>query len=162
MRQLHLRGRASRGVAVDADGAMLGPDCVLVGRTPEGVRCLTSLEARAIQAAVLGQLDDPDWLFEQSRRIADALGRGEIALAQIYGLYIPLGELDDAALHKLALARLTKAGFDPNEPRIPAGEPGAGEWTYEDGYAKPRHGEPGAGDEGGGEGPSSEIGRAHV
>jgi len=34
MRRLHPRGRESRGVAVDADGAMLGPDCVLVRRTP--------------------------------------------------------------------------------------------------------------------------------
>ena len=126
MRQLYPRGRDSRGVVVDGDGATLGPDCALVGRTPKGFRCLTPVEARAIQAAVLGQLDDPDWLFEQSRRIADALSRGEIALAQIYGLHIPLGELDDATLDKLAAARLTKAGFDPAEPRIPAGEPGAG------------------------------------
>src|SRR5206468_1841821 len=71
--------------------------------------------------------------------------KGEIALAQIYGLRILIGELDDASLQKLAaVSRLIKAGFDPNEPRIPAGEPDAGQWTFEEGYAKPRRGEPGA------------------
>jgi hypothetical protein len=42
-----------------------------------------------------------------------------------------------------------KANFDPNQPRIPKGEPGAGQWSYEPGYAKPRtHGQhAGAGDE---------------
>src|SRR5713226_10669948 len=150
MRRLHPRGRESRGIIVDAAGAMLGPDCVLVRRSSGGFRCIAPGEARAIQAAVLGPGHDPDWLFEQSRRIARALVAGETALAQIYGLRIPVGELDDAAFHKLAaVARLIKAGFDPNEPRIPQGEPGAGQWTYEPGYAKPRagHGQPGAGDE---------------
>lgn len=32
LRRLHPRGRASRGIAVDADGAMLGRDCVPVRR----------------------------------------------------------------------------------------------------------------------------------
>ena len=159
-RRLHPRGRESRGIVVDADGAMLGPDCVLVRRTPAGFRCVVPSEARAIQAAVLGPRHDPDWLFEQSRRIARALVAGETALAQIYGLRIPVGELDDAAFHKLAaVARLIKAGFDPNEPRIPQGEPGAGQWTYEPGYAKPQagHGQPG-GDEGGDQAPATSEG----
>jgi hypothetical protein len=132
MRRLHPRGRESRGITVDADGAMLGPDCVLVCRTPKGFRCIAPHEARAIQAIVLGPGDDPDWLFEQSRRVARGLAAGETALAQIYGLCIPLGDLDDATLRQLAVAaRLIKADFDPDEPRIPEGEPGAGEWTDE-------------------------------
>jgi len=131
MRRLHPRGRASRGIAVDAEGAMLGPDCVLVRRTPAGFRCVAPSEARTIQAAVFNPGYDRDWLFEQSRRIAHALAAGEIALAQIYGLRISLGDLDDAALQRLAaVARLVKANFNPDEPRIPAGDPGAGQWTY--------------------------------
>jgi hypothetical protein len=56
--------------------------------------------------------------------------KGETALAQIYGLRIPIGELDDAVLARLrVLAPLLKAGFNPDEPRIPKGEPGAGQWT---------------------------------
>jgi hypothetical protein len=124
-------------------------------------RCLAPDEAAAIQGAALGRGDDPDWLFEQSRRIAEALAKGEIALAQIYGLRIPLDELDDAALCKLAAAaRLSKAGFDPNEPRVPAGNPDGGQWTYEPGYAKPRthgHGS-GADNEGGNTGSAASAG----
>src|SRR5712691_3263940 len=89
MRRLHPRGRVSWGVVVDADGAMLGPDCVLVRRTPGGFRCLAPGEARALQAAMLGPGPDPDWLFEPSRRIAQALAAGETALAQIYGAVHP-------------------------------------------------------------------------
>jgi hypothetical protein len=74
MRRLHPRGPECRSVVVDVDGAMLGPDCVLVRRTPAGFRCVGPGEARAIQAAVLDQDHDPDWLFEQSRRIAATAG----------------------------------------------------------------------------------------
>jgi hypothetical protein len=130
LRRLHPRGPSSRGVAVDVAGALLGPDCVLVRRTPQGFRCVAPGEARAIQAAALSCLADPDWLFEQCQRIAGSLAKGETALAQIYGLRIPIGELDDAVLARLrVLAPLLKAGFNPDEPRIPKGEPGAGQWT---------------------------------
>lgn len=78
----------------------------------------------------------PDWLYEQGRRIADALNRGEIALAQIYGLRIPIGDIDQRQLKRLAAAAdLRKAGFNPDEPRIPAGRHGGGEWTTDDGSA---------------------------
>jgi hypothetical protein len=36
LRPLHPRSREGRGIAVDADGAMLGPDCILVRRTRHG------------------------------------------------------------------------------------------------------------------------------
>jgi len=40
MRRLHPRGAACRGICVDADGAMLGPECVLVERTATGFSAL--------------------------------------------------------------------------------------------------------------------------
>ena len=44
--------------------------------------------------------------------------------------------------HLAATARLIKTNFDPSQPRVPKGEPGAGQWAYEPGYAKPRaHGQ---------------------
>jgi hypothetical protein len=130
MRRLHSRGSDCRGIAVDSDGATLGPDCVLVRRTPAGFRCLDPAAADVFQKAAFGFGTEPDWLFEQCRRIAEALAKGEVALAQIHGLRIPVGDLDDAALRKLAAtARLLKAGFDPNQPRVPAGNPDGGQWT---------------------------------
>ena len=85
---------------------------------------------RAMQRILRLDKDDPNWLYQQSQRIAAALDRGEIALAQIYGLRIPVRDLDGNQLKQLAaIAPLAKAGFNPDEPRIPAGEPGGGEWT---------------------------------
>src|SRR5579864_6757373 len=87
MRRLDARGSASRGVVVDAEGAMLGPDCVLVRRTAAGYRCLHPAEAAAIQKALFGAEEgDTSRLFVVSRGIAKALNDGERALAQIYGL----------------------------------------------------------------------------
>jgi hypothetical protein len=54
MRRLHLRGRDCRGIAVDAEGATLGPDWVLVRRTPAGFRCLDPAAADALQKTVHG------------------------------------------------------------------------------------------------------------
>jgi hypothetical protein len=135
MRRLYPRGATNRGICVDADGAMLGPEWVLVRRTPRGFATLARDDAASLQKSVLGAGHDPDWLFQQTRRIADALDRGETALAQIYGLYIPVGELDDRQLQQLSPGRLAKAGFNPDEPRIPAGEPDGGEWTTGGGSA---------------------------
>lgn len=130
LRRLYPRGPANRGVALDAEGATLGPEWPLVRRTPLGFRCLSPIEAGAIQAAVLGGLEDPDWLFEQCRRIAESLARGDMALAQIYGLRIPVGELDDAAPRRLrALASSTKPAStrtnraSPRASRAPASGP---------------------------------------
>ena len=130
MWRLHSRGAANRGVAVDADGAMIGPDCALVERTASGYRAAEREPVRGVQRILDLDRDDPNWLYAQSQRIADALNRGELALAQIYGLRIPVRELDGRKLKQLAaIAALAKAGFDPDEPRIPAGEHDGGEWT---------------------------------
>jgi len=86
-------------------------------------------DAAMLQKCVLDGSRDEDWLFRQSRRIADALNMGGIALAQIYGLYIPIGELDDGRLRRLATAGFAKADFNPDEPRVPKGDPHGGEWT---------------------------------
>jgi hypothetical protein len=108
---------------------MLGPDCVLVHRTPAGFHAIDHEAAVAVQKSVLGGKVDQDWLFRQCRRIADALNKGEIALAQIYGLRIPVGRLEDVQLRRIAAASLAKTGFNPSEPRVPRGDPRGGEWT---------------------------------
>jgi hypothetical protein len=129
MQRLHSRGPSSRGIVVDRDGAMLGPDCPLVLRTTQGYRPLDRANADMVQA-ILFSYEHPDWLFGQCRRIADALERGELAFAQILGLHLPIGDLDDRQLRHLSRAAdLTKAGYNPDEPRVPAGNPDGGQWT---------------------------------
>jgi hypothetical protein len=49
-----------------------------------------------------------------------------VALAQIYGLRIPVGAPDNLQQEYI---QLTKAGFNPDELRIPKGDPHGGEWT---------------------------------
>jgi hypothetical protein len=138
MRQLHPRGAASTGITVDRDGAMLGPDCVLVRRTVQGYRCVGSGEAAALQEFLFAGGVEPDWLFGQCRRIAKALDGQEIALAQILGLRIPIEDLDSRQLSRLARAApFVKANFNPGQPRVPAGEPGGGEWTTGGGADEP-------------------------
>lgn len=114
-RRLHPRGAAARGVVVDSDGAMLGPDCVLVRRSAGTCRCVLREEAAAIQNFLFGvQADDPDRLFGLSRGIAKALNEGEVALAQIYGLRIPVAKLASRELAQLAAAAtFIKANFNP-------------------------------------------------
>ncbi len=126
MRRLHPRGAASRGICVDAEGATLGPDCSLVLRTSHGYRVIDREEASALQKCLSDASRDQDWLFRQCQRIADALDKGEMALAQIFGLHIPIAELDSRQLRRIALA---KANFNPDEPRVPKGDPHGGEWT---------------------------------
>ena len=115
MRRLYPRGAANRGVCVDADGAMFGPEWVLVRRTAQGFASLARDDATTLQKCVLGGESDPDWLFRQSQRIAAALDRGEVALAQIYGLYIAIGDIQGKRLQQLAdVELLRKAGFNPD------------------------------------------------
>jgi hypothetical protein len=94
MRRLHPRGTASTGITVDPVGAILGPDCILVRSTTEGYRCISRGEAAALQEFLFADGAEPDWLFGQCCRIAKALDRQEIALAQIFGLRIPVEDLD--------------------------------------------------------------------
>jgi hypothetical protein len=134
MHRLHARGPKNPGICVDRDGAMLGPDCVLVGRTPRGFRGIGREAASALQKCAGIERDD-DWLFRQCEYIADSLNKGEIALAQIYGLRIPVGGVDDRLLKRLVTERFTKWSFNPDEPRLPQGDPHGGEWTTGGGAA---------------------------
>lgn len=129
MRRLHPRGAATKGICVDVEGATLGPGCMLVRRTSSGYYAVDRREAIAIQKSTFGGTDDTDWLFRQCQHIADALNRNEVALAQIFGLRIAVRDFDDLQQEFVANTRFVKAGFNPNEPRIPRGDPHGGEWT---------------------------------
>jgi len=128
MRRLYPRGTANLGICVDAEGAVLGPNCALVNPAPGGFRTIERSDAALVQKCLLDEDRGDDWLLQQCQRIADALNKGEITLAQIYGLRIPVRRLSDGQFGPITFA---KAGFNPDEPRIPKGNPHGGEWTAE-------------------------------
>jgi hypothetical protein len=84
--------------------------------------------AAALQKCALAEGRDRDLLFRQSQRIAEALDKGELALAQIFGLHIPVANLDDRQLARISRISFAKA-YNPDEPRVPEGNPHGGEWT---------------------------------
>ena len=127
MRRLHDRGPRCRGLAVDAEGVALGPDCALVRRTPRGYRACGPEEMAVLQRAVFDDDARLAGLPIVLASIVRALDRGDLVMAQLLGLEIPLDALDDARLRRLRLASdLIKAGYDPNQPRDEHGR-----WTFE-------------------------------
>ena len=117
LRRLHQRGERSRGLVVDHQGAMLGPNCVLVRRTATGFRCVDRSEADAIQKVAFRDRRT-GWLFDVGCRVANALNAGNVALAQICGVHaVSPTDLDDEQLAKLSKAPITKSGYNPDEPR---------------------------------------------
>jgi hypothetical protein len=77
MRRLDMRGSAGRRVAVDAEGAMLGPDCVPVRRTAAGYRPLRREDAAAIESILAGKEHDPGRLYSLSRGIGEVVSGGD-------------------------------------------------------------------------------------
>ena len=127
MRRLYERGPKCRGLAVDAEGVMLGPDCVLVQRLPEGG--YRGADASALALLALAVFDDDTRLRRLPlvlSGIVAALERGDLVKAQLLGLEIPIERLDEPGLERLhRAADLLK--FDQNEPRDEHGQ-----WARED------------------------------
>lgn len=124
MRRLHDRGARSRGLVVDADGVTLGPDCVLVRRTPAGYRCADPDDLTRLARTVFASDPRLTRLPIVLAGIAKALDRGDLVMAQLLGLELPVGDLDDNALRRLhAISDLSK-DFDPDQLRDERGR-----WT---------------------------------
>ncbi len=132
MRQLYERGPHCQGLAVDAEGVMLGPDCVLAHRLPGGGYRSASPEAIAALARTV--FDDDARLRRVPivlSGIVAALDRGDLVKAQLLGLEIPIDRLDEPRLQRLGRAvDLLKDGFDPNQLRDERGR-----WAREGGAA---------------------------
>jgi hypothetical protein len=92
-------------IAIDTSSGTLAPDLVFVQRTPYGYVCagLGKEASRLLRAA----FDDRGSYFLKS----------DIAKAQRRGFTIPLAELDDANLRRLALAAALTKEYNPDEPR---------------------------------------------
>jgi hypothetical protein len=72
------------------------------------------------------------------RRVATHLEAGDLALAAMEALMLRLPRIDANGMAKLATSDLVKGGDAwQNEPRVPAGQPGGGQWTTGDAAAGP-------------------------
>ncbi len=118
MRRLHDRGPACRGLVIDEEGVALGPDCTLVRRTPQGYQRINDDEIAWLACEAF----DGDIRLRRLpiilTGIAESLNANDLVKAQLLGLEIPLDELDDARLRRLALVSVhLRKDYDPNQPR---------------------------------------------
>lgn len=110
--------RHKHPITIDTLSGMLAPDRVFVQRTPHGYICagLGKAAAQLLRTA----FDDRGAYFLKS----------DIAKARRRGFVIPLAELDDTNLRRLALAAALTKEYNPDEPRDDHGR-----WTSEGGGA---------------------------
>jgi hypothetical protein len=121
------------GLAFGEGGLCLGEAPLLAARAWSNGGLTLAPRPAAEVAALLGAAYGDE--FEAERRlsglavVAEALNRGNPCKAVIAALHLRLPDLDDAARRRLARAeRLLKAGFDPRQPRVPAGHREGGQW----------------------------------
>jgi A nuclease family of the HNH/ENDO VII superfamily with conserved AHH len=142
-RSYRLVNRGEAGLACDHEGVALGAvDLARLGLGGKGLgRC---------EVLSLGELGDvlksaygpqPDQAVQRIhrglRRAADWIDTGDVGRAGIETVNLGLPNLTPAAMIKLAeIADLAKRGDAwRNEPRVPAGQAGGGQWTTDGGGA---------------------------
>ena len=130
-----------RGLACDKAGIALGPvDLVRVGADAAGRRhCEAAAPhelGQILRAAYGPQPEDIVLRLHRGlRRAASAIEAGDLCLAGIETVLLGLPDLGPSALAKLAeAAELEKWGIAwQDQPRVPAGQSGGGQWTAETG-----------------------------
>ena len=123
VRQLHSRGPACRGLAVDSQGVVLGSSHVLVRRASNGYQVADFGAAERLLKVAFGERYDVRHLFIQLEGVKRALSDGNLVKAQILGLQTPLAGISGDELGRLDLAA-TLLKYDPSQPRDDAGR-----WT---------------------------------
>jgi hypothetical protein len=111
-------GRQKRPITIDTSSGLLAADRVFVQRTACGYVC-----------AGLGQ-DAARLLRSSFTDVSADFSKTDIAQTLRRGLIIPLAELDDPHLWRLALAAALAKEYNPDEPRDDHGR-----WTSEGGAA---------------------------
>src|SRR5579883_1029121 len=135
-RPFRLVARGEPGASCDKDGLALGGVPLVWRDTSEGrhrceVRSLGDLSKVLNLAYGRQQSDVVARCHRGLVRVAARLEAADLALASMEAVMIGFPDLAPAAMAKLAkLADLEKAGAAwQTEPRIPAGQPGGGQWT---------------------------------
>jgi rare lipoprotein A len=123
----------------DHDGLYCGPDGLYLDSSPLIMRIGGSYRVRATDdiAVLIDAAYSPGadvaCLLPGLCLAAEALQQGEIARAMIAALHLRLGEIPKSRLARLARVNAVLKSFNPDQPRVPAGNPDGGQWTGEGG-----------------------------
>ena len=155
IRTFRLVDRGGAGLSCDPNGISLGGFPLASADSSGGSRRYIVMalgKLGDVLSAAYGpqRADEVQRRHRGLRRVASALEADDLALAGIEAVMLALPELGADAMAKLAsLADLEKGGDAwLDEPRLPAGEPGGGQWTSGGGTASAElpasSGQPGA------------------
>ncbi|HYM31356.1 MAG TPA: hypothetical protein VEU47_08670, partial [Candidatus Cybelea sp.] len=73
-----------------------------------------------------------DPFIARCRRVDAAIENGKRTQAEQFGISPAIVAIRDQAFRRRAIAEaLARAGYNPDEPRVPAGDPDRGRWTTE-------------------------------
>jgi hypothetical protein len=126
-----LAPRSQAGLCCDRAGVALGPITLIAPR--QGRYRLRSVKEIA-EAFAIAYGPKPPKIFTRWHagldRVAKALDQGRDALAAIAAVQTGFPAIVPEVMAKLALSLSPLAKvFNPDEPRLPAGDPAGGEWT---------------------------------
>ena len=132
-----LVARGGAGLCCDDAGVALGSVALVSACRDElGRRQYCPLPDTALRR-ILAHADDglSDEAIERCvagiGHVAAALNAGEDWRARLIAMQLDLPSLTQAVLARFSNeAALAKQGFNPDQPRAPAGSEGAGEWTF--------------------------------
>jgi hypothetical protein len=136
--KIQLVPRGGPGLACDGEGVALGP-VTLAKKVPDPngnrrYRLLSPEDMTKAPRLAYGSISDTvvgrccRGLF----RITQLLETGEDALASIHAVLIGFPEIAPDGMAKLAALRKYNPDWE-DEPRVPAGNPGGGQWTNDAG-----------------------------
>lgn len=117
---------------LNEDGAFLGNATPLLAKKAGSWSPQPRGALEQILTAGYGIPVDLGWRMKNLSCLAHALNRGDRSLAAILLVHMELPALPDGGARRMAMADGLARSYNPNEPRVPAGNPGGGEWTSDD------------------------------
>ena len=122
------------GLLVDFETGRLRHGRVLVQSTPIAIFFMgLGSRAQSLCRFASGRNVELDPFLTRCRDADTAGEQGELANVHEPGLLSSVAEIEDRTLRRLAIAEtLARAGYNPDEPRVPAGNSDGGQWTSND------------------------------
>jgi predicted chitinase len=125
-------GGDGRQAYVNADGAFIGVGVPLLARDADGrFRPRDGVVLEALLAKGYGAPVELGWRVARLRRVAEALNKGDLALAGISLLHLDLPPLpsDEHARSMAEADDLLAKTYNADQPRAPKGDANGGQWV---------------------------------